>query len=274
MLNDKLTLLIHSCQKFSDLWQAHTTLLNRNWADRNIRTFILTDEQSDQSFDGVEILSAGAGKEITERIRYALPLIETEYVLVTLDDYFPTTPISTEKIERLVDIMEREGYDYIRLFERPKCQIFATSDKDVFTYSLEGNYRVNLYAGIWRKDFIEKTLGDEEMNAWNFEVTLTERARKANGKCAVSHGDEFPILDVVRKGQILRKAHRYLKKHDLYHGPRPVRSVFDEFSLWIKTEGNRLVAKLPAPMYKFIQRTCMRLGMKSFSGDKMKSESQ
>lgn len=270
MLKDKLTLLIHSCDKFSDLWPAHIKLLNQNWPDRGIRTILLTDKPRDDKFPDVEIIGAGDGKEITERIRHALPLIDTEYVLVTLDDYFVTTPIDTARIARLVEIMEREHYDYIRLYDRPHCPLTTTGDKDIYTYTLDHDYRVNLYSGIWRKNFIERTLGSKVLNAWEFEVTLTERARLANGNCAVSHGKEFPILDVVRKGRILPKAWRFLKRNNLYEGNRPMYPYSDCLFLWTKTKINRLLAKLPAPFYHSIKGLFVKIGMKSFTANNKK----
>lgn len=265
MLDKRLTLLILSCDKFSDLWPAHTKLLNQNWPDRNIRTVILTDIPRKESFPGVEIIGAGYGTEFTERIRHVLPLIDTEYVLVTLDDYFPTTPIRNSAINRIVDIMSRRGYDYIRLYDRPHCPLTTTPDEKIFTFSLDKEYRVNLYAGMWRKNFISRTLGEKVMNPWEFEVTLTERARQACGKCAVSHGDEFPIMDVVRKGRILPNAWHYLHKHGLYHGERPMYPYSEYFLLGVKTKANRILAKLPGPIYHGIKNLCVRLGMKSFS---------
>lgn len=269
MLKERLTLLIHSCNKFSDLWDAHVKLLNQNWADRGIRTIILTDTpRPDLNYHGVEIIGAGAGKEITERIRYILPIIDTEYVLVTLDDYFLTTPISTKSIERLVDIAESENLDYIRLFKDPKCPEIATKHKGVATFNLDGEYRVNLYSGIWRTDFIEKTLGNEVMNAWNFEVVLTDRARSVNGHCAVSHGNEFPILDVVRKGHILPKAWKYLHKNHLYNGDRPMMPISAFYQLEIKTKCRNLLMHLPTPLYEKIRVVCVAFGIHSFAAQK------
>ncbi len=270
MLKNKLTLLIHSCDKFSDLWPAHIKLLNQNWPDRGIRTILLTDKPRDDKYDGVEIIGAGDGKEITERIRHVLPLIDTEYVLVTLDDYFVTTPIDTARIARLVEIMEQEHYDYIRLYDRPHCPLTSSGHKGIYTYELDHDYRVNLYSGIWRKDFIERTLGDKVLNAWEFEVTLTERARNANGNCAVSHGKEFPILDVVRKGRILPKAWRYLKKNNLYEGDRTMYPYAGYFYLGVKTIVIRYVQKLPSPIYHSIKNFCVKLGTKSFSANSKK----
>lgn len=63
-LKNRLTLVVHSCNKFSDLWDAHMTLLNRNWKDRDIDTFLVTDEETKSSYENVKIISTGKGKEL------------------------------------------------------------------------------------------------------------------------------------------------------------------------------------------------------------------
>lgn len=257
-MRNELTLLIHSCEKFSDLWPAHFELLNKNWANRNIKTFLVTDEATDVSYDGVSIFSAGSGKELSERIESVLPLIQTEYVLVTLDDYFETEPINSNKIDSLIDVMEKETLDYICLFNRPKTNTHLKDYRNLFEVDLTRNYRVNLYPGLWRKSFMEKTIR-EPLNAWQYEVSLTKIAYEINARCALSKGNEYPILDVVRKGKILRKAHRYLEKHNLYHGNRAVCTQRDAFVLFVKTWIPRL---LPNKLFRFIKKV---LKIKSFS---------
>lgn len=266
-----LTLLIHSCHKFSDLWPSHMFLLNNNWSDRSCRTIILTDSTENIEFDKVEIIAAGDGLEITDRIRHVLPLIETEYVLVTLDDYFPIYPLYTEKIERLISIMDKKGYDYIRLYQEPKCKLFSTTDKDIYTFNLDGEYKVNLYAGIWRKSFIEKTLSPQSLTAWEYEVSLTPSAAKINAKCAMSKGREFPIMDVVRKGKLLRPEARYLKKNKLYNGSRPIMTIPDVLKLSIKTYGQRILHLAPSPIFNSVRTILMMLGMHSFGGNSVKN---
>jgi hypothetical protein len=259
MLKDKLTFIIHSCDKFSDLWDAHIELLNKNWADRNIDTYLVTDSPTDKKYDKVEILAAGEGKEITERIKFALPEIKTEYVLVSLDDYFDIYPISNAKIEKLVNIMEEDDLDYICIFKNPKNKEKYKNHKNMYISNLHQNYSVNLYPGIWRKDFMEKTIR-ETLNAWQYEVTLTHIAREVGARCVQSKNKEFPIMDVVRKGKILRKANKYLKKHNLYHGDRPVRTVKEEATLGIITFVRDM---LPKPLLNFIKKT---FKIKTFSG--------
>ena len=45
-----------------------------------------------------------------------MPLIKTEYVLFTLDDYFLTERISTQAVNEDIQIMEKHQIDYLRLF--------------------------------------------------------------------------------------------------------------------------------------------------------------
>jgi len=47
----------------------------------------------------------------------------------------------------------------------------------------------------------------------------------------------------VRKGKILNKANRYLKKHDIYRGNREVHTYWYEFKLGVRTWGGRLAPK-------------------------------
>ena len=73
---------------------------------------------------------------------------------------------------------------------------------------------------------------------------------------------DFVILDVVRKGKILNRAHRYLKKHDLYHGDRPVQSKWYEFALAVRTFG---VRHMPRPMVELARRFMMKRGRHYYS---------
>ena len=83
-MENNFSIIISTCDKFSDLWDAHILLLNQNWADRNVETFLVTDKPTDRTFENVTVVAAGEGTEITERLRAVMPLIKTEYVPVLL----------------------------------------------------------------------------------------------------------------------------------------------------------------------------------------------
>ena len=110
------SIIISSCDKFSDLWDANITLLEKNWANRGVDTYIVTDAPTQKTYENVKILAAGEGTEITERISFALETVKTEYVIFLLDDYFLTEPINDAKIYYCMSAMEKEQLDYLRLY--------------------------------------------------------------------------------------------------------------------------------------------------------------
>ena len=86
MLKDTITCLIFSCDKFSDLWDANLKLFRENWPERDFETFIVTDKPTEYTFSDVQIIAAGSDLEWSDRLKYALQYVKTDYVFVTLDD--------------------------------------------------------------------------------------------------------------------------------------------------------------------------------------------
>ena len=265
MLADKVTCLIFSCDKFSDLWDGNLKLFRQNWPDRDFKTYIVTDKPTDRKFPDVEIIAAGADVEWSDRLKYALDYIKTDYVFVTLDDYFLIKKVDNSRMESFISLMEMEGYDYIRFYPRPKR---ATREqlkgwKGVYHVDTNCDYSVNLYSCFWRKDFLAFTVR-ESRNAWMFETSLSKQAGKYGAKCLCSYNQEYKILDVVRKGKILHAANKYFKQHPgIYEGDRELQSWLYELKLWIKTIMARYV---PTCLVKPFRKVYSFLGGTTFIG--------
>ncbi len=241
MLKDKITCLIFSCDKFSDLWDGNLKLFRENWPDRDFETFIITDKPTNRTFTDAKVIAAGENVEWTDRLKYALQFVKTKYVFLTLDDYFLIKPVSSEHMEYYVDLMDGGGYDYIRFFKRPKSATRSELPYFKGVYNVENScmYSVNLYSCLWAKDFLAYTVKDSR-SPWDYEVTLHERAMEYNAKCLVCLNKEYEILDVVRKGKILHNAYWYFLRHPgIYTGHREVQSIWYELRLFFKTEINR-----------------------------------
>ena len=263
MLAKKITLLIHSCNAYSDLWDGQIALLDRNWGDRGIRTIILTDENSQKyNYENTEIICAGKGKEITERLSFVLPIIDTEYVFVTLDDYYLLNPVDNSRIQYLLDQMEEHNLDYIRLFSSPPSKdLMGEELYKIHMEEKKSSYYINLYAGIWRKSFIEKTIV-QKLNAWQYEVSLTPLAIRYGANCAMTYGKEYIFLDVVRKGKLLHKAARYFKSDPVYTGSRSVIKRSEEIKLYFKGAIKRV---LPRRVVQIIKKIMIKCGKTFFS---------
>lgn len=266
MLGDKVTCLIFSCDKFSDLWAGNIKLFNINWPDRDFDSYIVTDKPTDRIIPGVDIIVAGSDMEWSERLKYALQFVKTDYVFVTLDDYFLIRKVDNSKMHNYLRLMMEGKYDYIRLYPRPKR---ATKNelqgwKGVYHIDTSCNYSVNLYSCFWSKSFLEYTV-QEPKNAWMFEISLSQQAVQYGARCLCSYNDDYVILDVVRKGKILHKANRYFRNHPgIYDGSRELQSWKYEAKLWIKTIFARYTPKFLVQPFRAI---FVKIGGQSFTQD-------
>lgn len=262
------SIIISTCDKYSDLWDAHIQLLNENWSDRKADTFLITDKPTDRTFEGVTVVAAGEGTEITQRLRTVMPLIKTAYILFTLDDYYLTEKIVTENIVKDIKDMAEYGIDYLNLYGASKKELknrkaVEVADKFYLIDNWARDYVISLYAGLWKKNFMERTL-NETLNAWRYEVALTRMVRENQARCAVSCRNEFPILDVIRKGKVLTKARTYFNNNPIYNGTRETMKRKDELMINVRTW---LRVWLPLPLFNAAKAVMRKRGYKFYSDE-------
>lgn len=262
-MNDRITLTIHTCEKFSDIWDVSIGLLNKNWNDRNMNTILVTDDESSRSFQNVQLFCAGKGLDMPERTKKLLSTINTEYIFFTLDDYFLVDKIDSNRINKLLDIMDKNKIDYLSFKNHHTTRKVIDSDEKIYELDLNSgeDYIVNLYPGIWRTSFMKKTL-EEKKDIWDYEVSLTKYAIEQNSVCCTSKGNQFPILDGVRKGKFLHKSYSFLKKNNLYDGDREIISYLTEIKLFMM---DQLKIYLPKPIVIRIKKIMRKFGYKFFS---------
>lgn len=261
-MDKKLSVLISSCDNYSDLWDAHLQLYRKNWIDNNYKTYLVTDKETDVFLDGVEIIVADENLDFPMRIKYALDFINTPYVLLTLDDYFLIHPVDNLNIEYLVNRTQKEKIDYLMLYDRR-----LTSEKQykqieyLEKIDLNKKYALTLYPAIWSVDFLRKTI-KSNLSPWHYEVTLTQTAINETANCQFSQGGTYRILDVIRKGRVLRKAKYFFVKHNIDIGDRPIVKLQTEIMLLIM---DFLSWNSPRWLFLAIKNIAKKVGFKFYS---------
>ena len=96
MIKD-LKLLILSCANFSDLWSNHIFLLDKFWP--NHPSFVFTsDGEGKYNLKSFEQLLVVNDNNMANRFIKGVKNIDTEYVFVTLDDYFIKTKVNNKEM--------------------------------------------------------------------------------------------------------------------------------------------------------------------------------
>lgn len=149
---NRVTLLVNSCDAYADLWQPFFTLLKRYFVPLPAE-ILLNTETKDFAFDGLNLRCVhSTAPTYGERMTDALREVKTEYTLLLLDDFFLRRPVD---IARLADI--------VHWMDADRDIVYFNSDVTAAVCDLEvdrypgyrrlpaGNrYTLNLQAAVWR----------------------------------------------------------------------------------------------------------------------------
>ena len=234
MFND-FSIIILSCNSYSDLWDNNIFLLEKNW--KNHPNYMIVSDGLGDYYHNQQKNVAIINDQQSNRIIEAVANCKSKYILLTLDDYFISETINNEKIENILMFLKMNNLQYARLYKKPKIKK-SVIDKETgyrFLNFLNCVYEVNFYPGIWDKEALLNVLRKNE-TIWQSEVMLTKRFKNSGYQgIAVYDKKVFPFKDIVRKGKYLRSAFRFLKKEHLYISDRKVRTIKEEVALLIRT---------------------------------------
>src|SRR5687767_11173207 len=91
------SLLVPSCDSYSDLWRPFWTLFWRYWPDCPFPAHLGSNVER---FDDVRVttVTAGGGNNWTNRVREQVEALSTPYVLLMLEDFFLRAPVPTSRV--------------------------------------------------------------------------------------------------------------------------------------------------------------------------------
>ena len=195
--NNKITVLINSCDSYEDLWVPFFTLFKKYWDPEGIR-IILNTESKTFSFDGLSIECVHPENKddpYGKRMLHALSQITTPYVIPLLDDFFLRKTVDTELINEIIRWMESDKH--IVYFNCDCTNTFCDYEVDKyrgFKRLPNGNeYILNMQAAVWRT---QKLLHywRPQVSPWEWEVftnLLAARNRTDKFYCITEQDKAF-----------------------------------------------------------------------------------
>ena len=205
--NNNLTLIVCSCDSYSDVWYPYFVLFKENWKDFSY-PIILNTETKTYSHNGLSIkcLQLFLNQDLknvswTDRMIETLKHVDSDYVMLTCEDNFIVSPVDQAAFERAFDIIKKHR----RISMLSFAGKLRSDEKtkwigDFGRISMRKRYRVVLDTAIWRKDALLRNLIPGE-SPWEFEINGTERALwDFTEYYRYKNYDEFndakPIIDV------------------------------------------------------------------------------
>lgn len=207
------SILIPSCDKYSDLWPPFFNMFWRNWRDCPYPVYLGSNKEAFEH-PKVENILVGPDKDWTSGVRKMVETLDSEYVLIMLEDFFIRKPVDTKRVVFYVNLLKELGGDLLRLrppIYRPFLRVNGCFHLAQFMKGAP--YIVSLQPTVWKKVRLLSIMRDGE-SAWEFELKGTRRCNREFGKYFTLRKD-CPIewkTHVVERGKwFLTEARRFRK---------------------------------------------------------------
>ena len=206
-MNNKIAILIISCDKYSDLWEPCTKIFNKFWPDCSFDRYILTNFK-EHDVDGFKSIQIGQDKSWSHGLKLALSHLEYkyDYVFTMVEDYYFIEKIDNKYINEMFNLVEKENGDFLSLFRLPS----KLERINKFFGRLENNipYRQSVGFTLWKIRTLYNIL-DEDENAWEFEKRGVIRGFAYSN--FFGSFKNYKVLNLVVKGKIVPKEYAILK---------------------------------------------------------------
>ena len=168
MMNQRMTVVIKSCDGYADLWAPESSFLRRYWPDCPYEIVLVTETKplpADTVYSRVICTNDNGW---SSSVLYALDQIDTPYVMLLLEDLWPDALIDTSAIERCLDIMEDNAVGFMQTEAHRFRAEPHPADGNYSVVPVGAPYRINASPGIWNIAFLRTILRTGE-TAWDFE---------------------------------------------------------------------------------------------------------
>ena len=200
-----LSILICSCDKYSFTWNLHIDALEKNWEDRPYPVFLGSDSKKHLSYP--TLFNTSNDRSWSSCLTSWLNQIDTEYVLLTLDDFILRHHVNTSEISTCLDFVIQEDLDCLRLIVRPKPFNVHPRNPMFGEFHESMHYLVAVQPSIWKKSTLLSLIRSGE-SIWEFEHYASVRARSRNDlKLYGTYKTVFDYgLHIIDGGKLLRSS--------------------------------------------------------------------
>lgn len=188
---NNVTILVNSCDKYEDAWEPFFKILKFNWPECEQFDIVLNTETKVYKCDFLNIRTVCGGKERTwsERLKYTLNHIDTDYILYFLEDFFLLEKVSHDTFLEALDVMRSGDVGYIGLKYQEKREYRKPEDEYDSVRFIEKDKvvsvnRINSMTALWNKKWLMDIIRDHE-TPWEFELYGSERSRRTPEKVLI-----------------------------------------------------------------------------------------
>lgn len=194
---------------YYDIWEDFLELKERFWKDCPYPLYIV-NQTKDLSYTkkyDVTVINAGEDAEYSKKVRCAIENIDADYYLLLLDDFFFTKHLEGPVLDDRIQFMKDNRLNY---YSMPLPEFLDECNGSSFNghshiqnIETSKEYTLSCQPAIWERNFLKKSIGTGNYNAWVFEGIYA--------KSKMSHTKEFLKQCKIDVGNVLGLIHGALQ---------------------------------------------------------------
>lgn len=210
---NKLAVYVNSFDGYSDIWEPFFSIFFKFW-NSCVYPIYLVSNFKIYNDDRVKMLSVGNEINWFDRTINSLEMINEDYIVFLLEDYFLSKNIQNDDFYEIVDFMENNNiifYQLSSVYGCPKNMKRVKVRSDI-------KYAINLQPAVWnRKELINILKQINYKTPWDFEYYFARKEYK-NKYIHWAVNDTRDILGYkngVLRGKWFPQTIKYYKKRGI-----------------------------------------------------------
>jgi hypothetical protein len=212
-----ISLVVLSCDRYSDLWEPFFGCLERYWPDCPFKVHLVTNIAPYQR-PGVSVINIGPDRDHASNLIEVVNAVTTPWLILWVEDYFFTERIDTARVLSILEEAVGKGADYLKLTEDAPLSYDETDGARVGEIPRGVRYRSAIGTALYRKETLRKLL-IPGMSIWQLD-----KSRKSDElpdvfmalTLGASRKPPLPIINAVVKGRWHWVAPAFLRREG-YH---------------------------------------------------------
>ena len=260
---ENLAIVFTMFDGYEDLWDDAIKYIKKYWVNHP-PIYVFTNE-IEKKWDDVICIPTGKDAEWSRKAYKACEEIKEEYLILLLEDFYAGSAINNDEVQELLEFMKNNRIKYCKLCDnnrivRKHKKKYRNSKYEVM-YADE-DYGISLQPAIWEKRYLLNTLGEENYNAWIFELKQVKKSR-----CSKHEVLDYALEDTRN---LLNIKHGALQGEMLPLTVKYFQEINDPLSTNRKIMGRREYSKylfkqfgkdvVPKPAVKYVKKIAKKFG--------------
>lgn len=249
---------------YYDIWEDFLELLFSKWPQCPYPIYIVNGKKElefDRTYK-VQVIHAGENAEYSLKVQKAIEEINTDYMLLLLEDFFFGRQITDDPLNSIISNMSAANIEYLRM---PMPEFLVGKKIDRYKKDLQSGfnfipnsdeYTVTCQPSIWNKEFLRKCIGDGNYNAWVFEGMYTySKAAHSNtflDKCRVDFTNPLGLRHGAVQGKMLPNVYTDIQNTGYFFKNK--REVLSEDLYKKHLRKQKIKGTIPTPLQSMIKK--------------------